>query len=80
MRDWARRDPQAAAVVEEVDADRLVCACRLFFACGIEQGDAQARSLLLYACVFGLSLMHYTHFDDHLEDLKQRIAERIVSA
>jgi hypothetical protein len=35
---------------------------------------------LLYACVFGLSLMHYGHFDDDIADLKQRIAERIVSA
>ena len=41
--------------------------------------EAKSRSLLLYACVFGLSLMHYTHFDDNLADLKQRIAERIVS-
>ena len=28
----------------------------------------------------GRSLMHYAHFDDNLSDLKQRIAERIVSS
>ena len=40
VRDWARRDPQAAAVVEEVDAERLASACRLFLACGIEEEEA----------------------------------------
>jgi len=45
----------------------------------MSDAEAKSRSLLLYACVFGLSLMHYTHFDDHLDDLKERIADRIVS-
>ena len=80
VRDWARRDPQAAAIVEAVDLYRLECTRKLFVAAGMTDAEAKSRSLLLYACVFGLSLMHYTHFDDHLEDLKQRIAERIVSA
>ncbi len=80
VRDWARHDPQAAAVVEAVDLYRLECTHRLFVAAGMSDAEAKSRSLLLYACVFGLSLMHYTHFDDHLDDLKQRIADRIVSA
>mgnify|MGYP001177946766 FL=1 len=80
VRDWARHDPQAAAVVEAVDLYRLECTHRLFVAAGMSDAEAKSRSLLLYACVFGLSLMHYTHFDDHLDDLKQRIANRIVSA
>ena len=46
----------------------------------MSDAEAKSRSLLLYACVFGLSLMHYTHFDDHLDNLKERIADRIVSA
>ncbi|HLO62267.1 MAG TPA: TetR/AcrR family transcriptional regulator [Azonexus sp.] len=79
VRDWARHDPQAAAVVEEVDLYRLECTRKLFVAAGMSDAEAKSRSLLLYACVFGLSLMHYTHFDDNLTDLKQRIAERIVS-
>ncbi|MBL8479429.1 MAG: TetR/AcrR family transcriptional regulator, partial [Sterolibacteriaceae bacterium] len=54
VRDWARRDPQAAAVVEEVDAERLACACRLFLARGIKEEEARARSLMLYAYVFGV--------------------------
>jgi AcrR family transcriptional regulator len=79
VRDWARRDPEAAAVVESVDLYRLECTRRLFVATGMSDADAKSRSLLLYACVFGLSLMHYSHFDDNLSDLKQRIAERIVA-
>lgn len=79
IRDWARRDPQAAQVVEEVDLYRLECTRRLFVAAGMSDADAKSRSLLLYACVFGLSLMHYSHFDDDLNGLKQRITERIVS-
>lgn len=79
VRDWARHDTQAAAVVESVDLYRLECTRRLFVAGGMSDAEAKSRSLLLYACVFGLSLMHYTHFDDNLADLKQRIAERIVA-
>ncbi len=80
VRDWARHDARAAAVVEEVDLYRLECTRKLFVAAGMSDADAKSRSLLLYACVFGLSLMHYAHFDDNLSDLKQRIAERIVSS
>ena len=80
VRDWARHDPQAAAVVEAVDLYRLECTRKLFVAAGMSDAEAKSRSLLLYACVFGLSLMHYTHFDENLDDLKARIAERIVSA
>src|SRR5574343_1410395 len=80
IRDWARHDTGAAEVVESVDLYRLECTRRLFVAAGMSDAEAKSRSLLLYACVFGLSLMHYTHFDDNLSNLKQRIAERIVSS
>ena len=79
VRDWARHDARAAAVVESVDLYRLECTRKLFVAAGMSDAEAKSRSLLLYACVFGLSLMHYAHFDDNLADLKQRIAERIVA-
>lgn len=79
VRDWARHDPQAASIVESVDLYRLECTRKLFVAAGMSEAEAKSRSLLLYACVFGLSLMHYSHFDDDLSSLKQRIAERIIS-
>ncbi|MBS1145691.1 MAG: TetR/AcrR family transcriptional regulator [Proteobacteria bacterium] len=79
VRDWARHDARAAAVVEAVDLYRLECTRKLFVAAGMSDAEAKSRSLLLYACVFGLSLMHYAHFDNDLAQLKQRIAERIIS-
>lgn len=78
IRDWARHDSRAASIVESVDLYRLECTRRLFVASGMSDAEAKSRSLLLYACVFGLSLMHYGHFDDNLGDLKRRIADRIV--
>lgn len=79
VRDWARHDTRAASIVESVDLYRLECTRRLFVAAGMSDAEAKSRSLLLYACVFGLSLMHYAPFDKNLGDLKQRIAERIVA-
>ncbi len=79
IRDWARHDVQAAAIVEAVDLYRLECTRKLFVAAGMSDAEAKSRSLLLYACVFGLSLMHYAQFDNDLANLKQRIAERIIS-
>lgn len=78
VRDWARRDAQAIAVVEEVDAERLACSCRLFLACGLNTEEAQARSVMLYAYVFGVSLMHCDGFTKNLQPLKDWIAERIA--
>jgi AcrR family transcriptional regulator len=78
VRDWARRDPQAAAVVEEVDAERLNCAFRLFLACGLDAEEAQARSVLLYAYVFGAALMRCGNFSTDMASLKAWIADRIA--
>ncbi len=78
VRDWARRDPQAVAVVEDVDAERLACACRLFLACGLDEQEARARSLLLYAYVFGVSLMRPGSFAGDLASLRSWIADHIA--
>jgi AcrR family transcriptional regulator len=78
MRDWARRDPPAAAVVEAVDAERLACASRLFRACGLPEAEAQARSVMLYAYVFGVSLMRTGGFADDMDSLKTWIAGHIA--
>ncbi|HRE16026.1 MAG TPA: TetR/AcrR family transcriptional regulator [Rhodocyclaceae bacterium] len=79
IRDWARHDPEAASIVEQVDLYRLECTRRLFSAAGLSEADAKSRSLLLYACVFGLSLMFYNRFDDNIPGLKQNITDRILS-
>ena len=79
VRDWARRDPQASAVVEEVDTYRLESACKLFVATGLSDSEAKSRSLLLYAYVFGQSLMAYDRFDPKIIDIKQWISRYIVA-
>lgn len=77
VRDWARRDPKAAAVVEEVDLWRLQNAKELFVAAGMPEAEAASRSLLLYAYSFGLSLMIFDRFDDAAA-LRSTIAEFIA--
>ncbi len=79
VREWARRDAEAAAVVEEVDTWRLECTRRLFVARGLCEDEAKSRSLLLYAYVFGQSLMACERYDPMVGDFKRWIAELIVS-
>ena len=78
MRDWARRDPTAAAVVEDVDANRLEFGRKGFEARGMPPLEASSRSLLLYAYVFGLSLMSCGKFDADMTEMKRWIADRIA--
>lgn len=78
MREWARRDPAAAAIVEEVDAWRLRCARELFLACGIPMHEASTRSMLLYAYVFGVSMMNCEKFDGDIARMKDDIRDLIA--
>ena len=78
MRDWARRDPQVAAVVEEVDTWRLECTRKLFVASGLSDSEAKSRSLLLYAYVFGFSMMQCGQFPMNAAETKRWIMERIT--
>lgn len=78
VRDWARRDAAAAAVVEEVDRMRLECGRKLFLARGLSAEEAASRSLLLYAYAFGQSLMHYDRYDRNINAVKALIAGRIA--
>ena len=79
VRDWARHDIRAAASVEAVDLYRLRCTERLLLAAGTPAADAKSRSLLLYACTFGLSLMHYASFADDPARLREQISAYLVS-
>lgn len=78
VRDWARRDPETAAIVAEVDDVRLRCARALFLACGVPMEEASSRCMLLYAYVFGVSLMIYEKFDTDVDRLKRDIADLIA--
>ena len=75
MREWARRDSLAAATVEEVDAWRLRCARELFLAIGLPLHEASTRSMLLYAYVFGVSMMNCEKFDGDIARMKADILE-----
>lgn len=78
VREWARRDAHTAAIVEEVDTWRLECTRKLFVSCGMSEAEAKSRSVMLYAYVFGQSLMMYEHFDSNLPQLRSWIADRIA--
>jgi len=78
VRDWARHDAAVSAVVEEVDSYRLQCTQRLFSALGLSADEARARSILVFAYVFGHSLMAYDRSDPKLPELRHWIAERIT--
>lgn len=77
VREWASRDARAAAVVEEVDAKRVACAVRLFERLGFDMAEATARSVLLYAYVFGFSLMRCNRFLPDSAAAKDWITNRI---
>lgn len=78
VRDWARRDPVVSAAVEEVDTYRLECTCKLFVSLGLSDDEARARSLLVFAYVFGHSLMAYDRNNPKVPEFKRWIAERIT--
>jgi AcrR family transcriptional regulator len=78
IRLWARQDSNGLAVVEEVDAERLECTRRLFLALGLPPAEAAARSALLYAYVFGFSMMQCGRFDMDAAQTKDWIVGRIT--
>ncbi|MCB1939363.1 MAG: TetR/AcrR family transcriptional regulator [Rhodocyclaceae bacterium] len=80
VRDWARHDSAAAAVVEAVDTARLNCTRTLFLDCGLPEAEAASRSLLLYAYVFGASLMFCGRYSDDVAALKKDIAGLIATS
>jgi len=78
IRIWARQDANGLAVVEEVDAERLACTRRLFLALGLPPAEAAARSALLYAYVFGFSMMQCGRFAMDDAETKRWIVARIT--
>lgn len=57
LRDWARRDRDAHAALERVDAQRLDYVERLLCELGCSILDARARARLLYAALLGEPLV-----------------------
>ncbi len=79
IRDWARRDELAAAVVEAVDHARLEGARHLLLRCGVPASEAKARSLLLYAYIFGQTMMLCDGYDDDISALRRQIAQKLIA-
>ncbi|MGO4715845.1 TetR/AcrR family transcriptional regulator [Bradyrhizobium sp. 2TAF24] len=73
IRQWARRDAQAADAVAAVDAARLKNVERLYVAAGLGADDARARAFLFYSFVFGQGLIQ-------LETKGPRHRDRLVEA
>jgi len=78
VREWAKRDAAVSMVVEDVDTQRLNFARGLFIACGVPLREASSRCMLLYAYVFGISLMNCDGFGEDIEALKADIADLIA--
>jgi AcrR family transcriptional regulator len=57
IRQWARTDAAAAAVVAGVDTARLKVAEKIYRDMGLTPKRARARAILLYSFVFGQSLI-----------------------
>ena len=57
IRQWARHDKAAAAVVAGVDACRLNNVQTLYEKMGLAAKDARARAVLLYSFLFGQDLL-----------------------
>lgn len=79
MRDWARRDALAAAVVAEVDKVRLHCAAKLFEQHGLSPEEAHHRSVLLYSYVFGISLLTFGSHVANEQQTRDWIARLIAT-
>jgi AcrR family transcriptional regulator len=59
IRQWARSDAGAAAAVASVDAERLRRSIHLYRQLGLSAEEAHARAVLLYAYIFGQSLLSF---------------------
>ena len=57
IRQWARSDPAAAAVVAKVDVARVRSVENLYRHMGYTAEDAQARAVIYYSYIFGQSLL-----------------------
>jgi AcrR family transcriptional regulator len=57
IREWARRDPTAREVLEEVDTRRLSYFAECFMALGHSDDEARHRAFVLYGCIISDSLL-----------------------
>jgi AcrR family transcriptional regulator len=78
VRDWARRDADAARAVREVDEVRLRFFEQMFRARGFEGGEATARAYLAYCVMMGDSVLNPTLADAVPDPLYLDAAVRVL--
>lgn len=61
LRDFARRDARAAAIVERVDEARMGYLRTLFAAHGCEASETESRAMLLYSLLIGTYFIRARH-------------------
>ena len=78
VRDWARRDDEAARAVHEVDQLRLRFFEQMFRARGFEGKELTARAYVAYCMMLGDSILHATLAEAVPDQLYLDAAERIL--
>lgn len=79
IRAWARRDPDARQVVDQVDAERLSYISQCFSALGHDIAEARARAFALYAYMMSESLL-YNQGSDIEKEARRRFMETTLLA
>lgn len=78
VRDWARRDDDAARAVHEVDRLRLRFFEQVFRARGFEGEELTARAYMAYCMMMGDSILHTTLAEAVPDRLYLEAAERML--
>lgn len=78
IRVWARRDPEAARVVEAVDEERMDYVAGLFQQLGLSLAEAEARAMLLFAYIFSQGVLSFTE-ERYLEGELHRHCREMIA-
>ena len=78
IRQWARSDQAAAAVVASVDAARLSNVGHLYRATGLPPEEADAQAFLFYCFIFGQSLLFLERGPRKRAQLIAKSAEKLL--
>jgi hypothetical protein len=78
IRQWARSDATASAVVASVDAARVKVAEKFYRDMGLAPKKARARAVLLYSFVFGQSLILLEQTSRERENLIAACADMLT--
>jgi len=75
LRDWGRTDPQARAVLERVDRQRLLDLAGFLRAAGVAEAELVSKAHLIYAAVIGLESLRLTTGAAMAPDLRMLVAK-----